>query len=73
MTTLIKRSLSLSGHRTSVALESEFWDALDRIATERQMRFTALVAEIDSARPPERPLASALRVTVLRWCQKKEG
>jgi len=62
---LTKRSVSLAGHRTSVALEPEFWDALAAIAAARGMALGALVVEIDAARVPERPLASALRVFAL--------
>ena len=61
---LIKRSFSLAGHRTSVALEPEFWEALQALAgTERLL---ALVAAVDAARAPGQPLASALRVFALR-------
>jgi predicted DNA-binding ribbon-helix-helix protein len=64
---LRKRSLSLAGHRTSIALEPEFWAALDQAAARRGIGLTALVAEIDAARPDAaRPLASALRVFALR-------
>ena len=63
---LAKRSFSLSGHRTSVALEPEFWDALIAIAADRGISPAALVAEIDAARPVTRPLASALRVYALQ-------
>jgi predicted DNA-binding ribbon-helix-helix protein len=62
---LRKRSLSLSGHRTSVALEPEFWQALDGLAMRRQMTLAALVAEVDAGRAASRPLASALRVLAL--------
>jgi predicted DNA-binding ribbon-helix-helix protein len=62
---LIKRSFSLAGHRTSVALEAEFWDALADIARDRGCALSALVAETDAARGPEQPLASALRVQAL--------
>ena len=62
---LIKRSFSLAGHRTSVALEEEFWAALMHIAAERHQTLTALVAGVDAERPPGRPLASALRVLAL--------
>jgi predicted DNA-binding ribbon-helix-helix protein len=63
---LIKRSFSLAGHRTSVALEEEFWSALIQLAADRQQTLTALVAATDAAREPGRPLASALRVLALR-------
>ena len=66
MSGLVKRSFSLAGHRTSVALENEFWDALLQIARSRGLSLSALVAEVDAARTPDRPLASALRVMALR-------
>lgn len=62
----VKRSLSLRGHRTSVSLEDEFWQAFRDIATERGQPINALAAEIDAARGVEMGLASAIRVFVLR-------
>ena len=62
---LVKRSFSLAGHRTSVALEREFWDALAEIAAASGRSLGALVAEIDALRQPAQPLASALRVHAL--------
>ena len=62
---LEKRSLSLSGHRTSIALEAEFWAVLTRLAGAERMTLTALITRIDSARDPEVKLASALRVYAL--------
>ena len=67
---LRKRSFSLSRHRTSVALEPEFWTVLQREAAERGGNLSALVAEIDSKRGM-RPLASALRVHALAAAVKK--
>lgn len=64
---LRKRSFRLAGHRTSVALEPEFWAALEAVATRRGLSLVALVAMVDAARPdPTVPLASALRVFALR-------
>ena len=63
---LIKRSFSLAGRRTSVALEQEFWVALEHIALSREQKLTALVAEADAQRSEARPLASALRVLSLQ-------
>lgn len=65
MPALRKRSLSLEGHRTSLALEPEFWAVLERAAAAHQRSLAALVAEIDAARG-ERPLASACRVFALQ-------
>ena len=59
---LKKRSFSLSGHRTSVALEEEFWAVLDAAADGKSL--AALVGQIDATRG-ERPLASALRLHAL--------
>jgi predicted DNA-binding ribbon-helix-helix protein len=64
---LRKRSFRLAGHRTSVALEPEFWAALEAVAQRRTISLAALVAEVDAARAdPALPLASALRVFALR-------
>lgn len=62
---MIKRSFSLAGHRTSVALEPEFWAALETIAASRGVALAALVAALDAGREPGRNLASALRVFAL--------
>jgi len=62
---LKKRSFSLAGHRTSVALEPEFWEALQVAARKQGRPLAALVAAIDAARAPIQPLASALRVLAL--------
>jgi predicted DNA-binding ribbon-helix-helix protein len=61
---LKKRSFALSGHRTSVALEAEFWAVLDVCAVREGLSQAALVAKIDATRG-ERPLASALRLYAL--------
>jgi predicted DNA-binding ribbon-helix-helix protein len=63
---LIKRSFSLAGHRTSVALEQAFWDVLLTAAAARRQSLSALVAETDTARAEGQPLASALRILALR-------
>jgi predicted DNA-binding ribbon-helix-helix protein len=63
---LIKRSFALAGHRTSVALEAEFWDVLTALAQRRAHSLAALVAEADAQRAPSQPLASCLRVLALR-------
>ena len=61
---LKKRSFTLSGHRTSVALEAEFWAVIDDAALKQRISLAALVAKIDAGRG-ERPLASALRLYAL--------
>ncbi|MBJ7484303.1 ribbon-helix-helix domain-containing protein [Brevundimonas sp.] len=67
---LKKRSVSLSGHATSVALEPEFWAVLDAIAAERELSQAGLLAWIDQTRG-RRPLASACRVLALGWTAGK--
>ena len=61
---LKKRSVSLSGHATSIALEPEFWAVLEDMARERGVSLAQLIIGIDEARG-ERPLASACRVAAL--------
>jgi predicted DNA-binding ribbon-helix-helix protein len=63
---LAKRSFSLAGHRTSVALEDEFWAALRAIAAERGQPVSALVTAVDAQRAEGQTLASALRVIALK-------
>ena len=60
---MIKRSVRIAGHATSVALEAEFWQALEEIARRRQLTVRGLLAEIDAARSGS--LSSAIRVFVL--------
>jgi predicted DNA-binding ribbon-helix-helix protein len=63
---LSKRSFTLAGHRTSIALEDAFWEALAAIAAGERRSLGALVAERDAERSPDQPLASALRVHALQ-------
>ena len=60
------RSLSIAGHRTSIALEPEFWVALDNAATADGRSMAGLITEIDEGRDPEQGLASAVRVWLLK-------
>jgi predicted DNA-binding ribbon-helix-helix protein len=59
-----KRSLTISGHRTSLSLEPEFWAVLKQAAQSEHKSLAALVGEIDRGRG-KRNLSSALRVWVL--------
>lgn len=61
-----KHSLTLHGHRTSVSMEEEFWQAFRASARRRGMTLNALAAEIDAGRAAEVGLASAIRVFLLR-------
>jgi predicted DNA-binding ribbon-helix-helix protein len=66
MEALKKRSLNLAGHATSLALEPEFWAALETWAGAESLSLAALVRRIDSTRGA-RPLASACRVAALEF------
>lgn len=68
MASLKKRSILLSGHATSMALEPEFWAVLDEMAAARGVSLAGLIAEIDEGRG-ERPLASACRVSALNFAK----
>ena len=63
---LRKRSVSLSGHATSVALEPPFWTVLDAVATELGLTHAGLMKRIDERRG-RTPLASACRLLALAW------
>lgn len=61
-----KRSVRLAGHATSVALEPEFWAALEARAARDGLTLAQLMASLDAARG-QRSLASACRVAALAW------
>ena len=61
-----KRSLTIAGHRTSLALEDDFWTGLEALATARGEALTATIRAIDEART-EPNLSSAVRVAVLAF------
>jgi len=65
VSTIVKRSVAIRGHRTSLSLEQPFFDRLVAIAARRRMSLAALIAEVDDARPKDANLSSALRVHVL--------
>jgi len=70
-----KRSVTIGGHRTSIALEDAFWSELSAIARERRLSLNALVSEIDRARSAEGGgpgnLSSAIRLYVLKALRRK--
>ncbi|NBX74357.1 MAG: aryl-sulfate sulfotransferase [Alphaproteobacteria bacterium] len=65
---VLKHSVSLSGHRTSVSVEKVFWDALNSIAKKNNQSLSQLINEIDSGR--EGNLSSAIRVYVAEYFLK---
>jgi predicted DNA-binding ribbon-helix-helix protein len=73
MTGLRKRSVLLSGHATSIALEPEFWAALEAMAKAEGSSLAALIGRIDEGRG-SRGLASACRVAALHFtAHPREG
>ena len=60
---IVKRSIILNGHKTSVSLENEFWDGLHEIANLQKTKLSALVQQIDRERS-NRNLSSAIRIFV---------
>ena len=61
---LLKRSVVVAGHSTSVSLEPPFWDGLRAIAGRRGVPLRAVIAEIDAGRSDDN-LSSAIRLFVL--------
>ena len=61
---VLKRSIVLAGHKTSVCLEDEFWKSVKEIAGERNMTVADLVGEIDANRQHAN-LSSAIRLFVI--------
>ena len=67
---VVKRSIVLAGHKTSVSLEDEFWTALKEIAGDRHVTLSELVSGIDKQRQHGN-LSSALRLFVLEYYRGK--
>ena len=62
---LIKKSITIKKHRTSLSLEKEFWDALKIVAKEQKCSVQTLVSKIDAKRKTS--LASSIRVYLLKF------
>jgi predicted DNA-binding ribbon-helix-helix protein len=61
---VVKRSVVVGGHKTSVSLEEAFWSSMKEISVERAMTLSELVGEVDAARQ-QGNLSSAIRLFVL--------
>jgi len=59
-----KRSIVVAGHKTSVSLEDDFWNALKELAVQRDLTLSELVGTIDADRRHSN-LSSAIRLFVL--------
>ena len=69
---VVKRSIVIAGHKTSVSLEDAFWQALKEIASGRTQTLSDLVASIDSERQHGN-LSSAIRLFVLDHYRSHEN
>ncbi len=69
---IVKRSIMLAGHKTSVSLEDAFWESLREIAIARDVTLSDLVASIDTERRHGN-LSSAIRLFVLRHYQVRSN
>jgi predicted DNA-binding ribbon-helix-helix protein len=67
---VIKRSIVIGGHKTSVSLEDPFWGDLKNIAHAQRVTLSELVAQIDGARKQSN-LSSAIRLFVLEHFQNE--
>jgi predicted DNA-binding ribbon-helix-helix protein len=63
---VVKRSVVIAGHKTSVSLEDAFWKALREIAAARKMTLSDLVSSIDAERKHAN-LSSAIRLFILEF------
>lgn len=66
-----KRTVVISGHKTSVSLEPEFWSALGDVAGARGLTRPSLISEIEGGRHEPSNLSSAIRVHVLAYYRQR--
>ncbi len=69
---IVKRSIVIAGHKTSVSLEDSFWKGLKEIAAQRGVTLSAMIAAIDTERPSSN-LSSTLRLFVLEHYRTMVG
>jgi predicted DNA-binding ribbon-helix-helix protein len=69
---VVKRSIVVAGHKTSVSLEEAFWTSMKEISATRSMTLSDLVSEIDKGRK-QGNLSSAIRLYVLEYFRTKAG
>jgi predicted DNA-binding ribbon-helix-helix protein len=72
LSSVFKRSIVIAGHKTSISLEDEFWNALKEIASDRGMPLGELVATIDANRNHAN-LSSAIRLFVLAFYREQNA
>ena len=69
---VVKRSIVVAGHKTSVSLEEAFWNGMKEISALRNMTLSELVGEIDCNRQ-QGNLSSAIRLFVLDYFKSRAG
>jgi predicted DNA-binding ribbon-helix-helix protein len=67
---VVKRSIVVAGHKTSVSLEEAFWSGMKEISAARDMTLSELVGEIDGGRQ-QGNLSSAIRLFVLDYFRSR--
>lgn len=65
-----KISVSLSGHQTSISLEPEFFDVLQKIASEKKTSVASIIKSIDESRKSDSNLSSEIRIWILKQLLK---
>ena len=76
MSGIIKKSIDLSGHLTSISLEKEYWDALAHIAKDRNCSLRKIILKIDGDRINRQEiynLSSSIRVFILEYFRFKDS
>ena len=68
---VVKRSIIVSGRKTSVSLEAEFWNGMKEISEERRTTLSKLVTEVDTNRQKGCNLSSAIRLFVLDYYKSR--
>lgn len=67
---VVKRSIVVAGHKTSVSLEEAFWNGMKEISSTRNLTLSELVGEIDGGRQ-QGNLSSAIRLFVLDYFRSR--
>ena len=66
---LIKKSITIKKHRTSISLEKEFWNALEIVAIQKSSTIEKIISDIDLYRNTS--LASSTRVFILQYFRQQ--
>jgi predicted DNA-binding ribbon-helix-helix protein len=72
---IIKRSVEISGHKTSVSLEQEFWEALKEISLFLNVSMASIIRQIDQDQPDilHKNLSSSIRVFILNFYKNSKN